>query len=210
MSDGYEDGPAPERPHITSDVVLLSVQHGALAVLLIERAWDPFADSLALPGGHVDQGETFHQAAARELEEETGVALPVRNLSWVGLYDDPDRDPRGRYVGAAYAAIVNGDVQPHAGSDAKTVLWVAVRSLRDYALAFDHRKIIADACVTHLDEIEHALGSVPGPRCQIAVLNSKGAGHTIVVPESESLYFEELPFNANNVMSTQATEVGQQ
>ncbi|WP_318265286.1 NUDIX domain-containing protein [Streptomyces halstedii] len=38
----------------TADVVLLAADH----VLLIERGWDPYKNSWALPGGHVDSGET--------------------------------------------------------------------------------------------------------------------------------------------------------
>jgi 8-oxo-dGTP pyrophosphatase MutT (NUDIX family) len=53
-------------------VVLLPVDDGLLA---IRRAIEPHAGRLALPGGYVSLGETWQQAAARELEEETGVRI---------------------------------------------------------------------------------------------------------------------------------------
>lgn len=55
-------------------VVILTVRDASLAVLLIHRAADPFADSWALPGGLLLPGETLDQAAARKLVSETGVS----------------------------------------------------------------------------------------------------------------------------------------
>ena len=40
----------------------------------------------SLPGGGVETGETFEQAAYRELEEETGVLLPPGTLELVGEF----------------------------------------------------------------------------------------------------------------------------
>ncbi len=46
-----------------------------------------------LPGGMVDWGEDIATVAQRELKEETGLELvQIRRL--VGVYSDPDRDPR--------------------------------------------------------------------------------------------------------------------
>src|SRR5205814_8192464 len=50
-------------------VCLLPVDGG---LLVIRRAIPPKVGELALPGGYVDLSETWQQAAARELEEETG------------------------------------------------------------------------------------------------------------------------------------------
>ncbi len=72
----------------TADVVLLAAHKGALHVLVIERGWDPFEGQLALPGGHVDPGETSEQAARRELAEETGITAPAA-LRRVGRFDAP-------------------------------------------------------------------------------------------------------------------------
>src|SRR5262249_31424310 len=53
-------------------VCMLPVDGG---LLVIRRAIPPAVGQLALPGGYVDFGETWQQAAARELLEETGVAI---------------------------------------------------------------------------------------------------------------------------------------
>ncbi|MFE1323690.1 NUDIX domain-containing protein [Streptomyces sp. NPDC058741] len=123
----------------TADVVC--IRGGA--VLLIERGWPPHKGQLALPGGHVDPGETSRAAAARELLEETGVHVDPWDLSLIGIYDAPDRDPRGRYVTAAYLVVVPDDTTAQAGDDAAAVRWIPLDSAR--GLAFDHTDIVTTA-----------------------------------------------------------------
>lgn len=53
-------------------------------LLLIERADDGY---WTMPGGMMDVGETFAQAAVREVREETGYEVEVTGV--VGLYSDP-------------------------------------------------------------------------------------------------------------------------
>ncbi|WP_046500019.1 NUDIX domain-containing protein [Streptomyces odonnellii] len=120
----------------TADVVCLRGDH----VLLIERGWPPHQGQLALPGGHVDPGETSRAAAARELLEETGVRVREEDLHLVGVYDHPARDPRGRYVSAAYAVTVPADTTAQAGDDATAVKWTPLNA--PGTLAFDHGAIV--------------------------------------------------------------------
>ncbi|GAA1233901.1 NUDIX hydrolase [Kitasatospora nipponensis] len=113
-------------------------------VLLIERDWPPFEGAWALPGGHVDPGETSRAAAGRELEEETGVRVDTADLLQLGTWDTPGRDPRGRYVTVAYLAVVPDDTAIVAGDDARTARWWPCDDL-PAQLAFDHAAILATA-----------------------------------------------------------------
>ncbi len=109
-------------------------------LLLIRRKHLPFRGQYALPGGYVEYGETTEDAAARELAEETG--LLAVNVSLLGVYSDPHRDPRGHVVSIAYRVAVAG-YDLRAGDDAAEAAFVADWEHLD--LAFDHRKIVADA-----------------------------------------------------------------
>lgn len=50
----------------------------------------PFANCWTLPGGRVEADETPEEAAYRELEEETGLRVP---LSYWSVYDRPTTEP---------------------------------------------------------------------------------------------------------------------
>ena len=75
-----------------------------------------------------------------ELEEETGIVLTGMQL--VGIYSDVERDPRGRVITAAYAAVTTMP-EATAADDAAAAKWWPLNELPP--LAFDHDKILADA-----------------------------------------------------------------
>jgi 8-oxo-dGTP diphosphatase len=125
----------PETPKLMVDVVI-PAQRG---VVLIRRGSEPFKGRWALPGGFVEVGETVEEAADREAAEETGLAVEVARL--VGVYSDPERDPRGHNVSVAFIArVLSGELC--AGTDASEI---AVLDPDSVELAFDHHKIIEDA-----------------------------------------------------------------
>ena len=125
----------PETPKLMVDVIIPSER----GVVLVRRRSEPFAGRWALPGGFVEVGETVEEAADREAAEETGLAVEVARL--VGVYSDPERDPRGHNVSVAFLArVLSGDLV--AATDASEVAVVDPSSVE---LAFDHRKIIEDA-----------------------------------------------------------------
>jgi len=130
------------QPSLAVDCVVFDPQ-GRL--LLIRRKNPPFQGQYALPGGFVEYGETIEQAAARELSEETG--LHAIKLSLIGVYSDPNRDPRGHVVSIAYLAQVS-DFVPQAADDATQAEFVA--GWEGQTLAFDHNKIVSDARASNL------------------------------------------------------------
>ena len=130
----------PETIRYTADVVVITTDGW---VLLIQRGWEPHKGQWALPGGHVDAGETSRAAAARELAEEAGVYAMPEELTQVGTWDAPDRDPRGRYVTVAYRLTVIRGTEATAGDDAVRAEWWPLHDLPP--LAFDHADIIAAA-----------------------------------------------------------------
>jgi len=130
------------RPKVTTDAVVFAVGGDGLEVLLIERKHAPFEGAWALPGGHVDEGESLEACVLRELAEETGVS--EIELAQFRAFGDPGRDPRGWYITVAFAALVDKErIQLAAASDARAAGWHPVFALPP--LAFDHAKIIAYA-----------------------------------------------------------------
>ena len=139
---GPIDHGLPKTPALTVDCVICDPDE---RVLLIRRKNEPFKGAFALPGGFVDLGETVEVACRREVREETG--LSVADLTLLGVYSDPGRDPRGHTVSVVFMARLSSAEPPMAGDDADTAEWVA--DWRAQRLAFDHAKILEDAA--HLE-----------------------------------------------------------
>jgi 8-oxo-dGTP diphosphatase len=139
----------PETPKLMVDVVIPSER----GVVLIRRGSEPFKGKWALPGGFVEVGETVEEAADRETAEETSLVVEVARL--VGVYSDPERDPRGHNVSVAFLVRVFSG-QLAAASDAADI---AVLDPASVELAFDHSKIIEDAL--SLDSAMGRVGTLP-------------------------------------------------
>jgi len=140
MNASEQGSPYP-RPMLTVDVVVCVLEHATPRILLVERANPPFAGSWALPGGFVEQGEQVHEAAPRELAEETG--LRADRLELLGVYDTPGRDPRGWSVSAVFLARLAREAAVAGADDASDARWFSADRLP--RLAFDHGVIIDDA-----------------------------------------------------------------
>ena len=127
------------RPSVTVDIVLLTDDMTYPEVLLIRRKNPPYKNSWALPGGFLDMDETLEDCALRELHEETNISDV--QLTQVGTFGHPNRDPRGRVITVAYVGIVKLENQNAiASSDAAEVAWLSTLNLP--SLAFDHNEII--------------------------------------------------------------------
>jgi 8-oxo-dGTP diphosphatase len=103
--------------------------------LLAQRAHQPLRGLWSLPGGRIEWGETLHQAALRELAEETSVEAEIRML--LDAVDVIERDCAGNiahhYVLTTFAAVWRaGEARP--GSDAAAVRWVGASDLDKLAM----------------------------------------------------------------------------
>ncbi|MBA3532015.1 MAG: NUDIX domain-containing protein [Ardenticatenales bacterium] len=68
-------------------VVLVPVDKG---LLMVRRAIEPRKGLLALPGGFINMGESWQQAGAREVMEETGLALDPDEIKDFRALSAPD------------------------------------------------------------------------------------------------------------------------
>lgn len=127
------------RPMFAADIAVFDFVAGKAKLLFIERKNEPFKGKWALPGGFVDIDEEAEDAAARELEEETG--LTGVWLEQMHTFSKVGRDPRGRVVTALFMGVLaGGQNKLKAGDDAAKARWFDIEKLpKD--LAFDHKEV---------------------------------------------------------------------
>lgn len=141
-----------EKPMITVDIVVGTIEDGILKVLLIQRKFPPFKEKWALPGGFLRRGEDIVAAAARELKEETGVHGVY--LEQLYTFGSPKRDPRGRIITVGYFALVPPKMlKLKAGYDAADAKLFPLGGLP--ALAFDHKEITSYALSRIRNKIQY-------------------------------------------------------
>lgn len=124
---------AVENVVVTVDMLLVTSDRKILLIQRRDGTW-------ALPGGKLDEGERIEHAAYRELREETHVEGV--ELHYAGYFDEPGRDPRGRYISHAFIGYVSDEamVKVQADDDANDVAWWSLGALP--VLAFDHDEIV--------------------------------------------------------------------
>ena len=160
-------------PSVTVDMAVFTMLRTegecALAVLLIRRGNHPYLGTWALPGGFVEMEEELVDAAARELQEETGVTgVPLRPF---GMFGGVNRDPRTRVISAGFFAVAPMcSLAPGAGDDAadaslfvvETSLEAASASAETYRMTLFGRRILCARAQLRYDALGAQAAQVPG------------------------------------------------
>jgi 8-oxo-dGTP diphosphatase len=110
---------------------------GDLEVLLVHR---PRYDDWSFPKGKLEPGETHEQAAAREVEEETGLHCTLgRELPSTSYHDSKGRPKTVRYWAMQ---PLEGEFRPHREID--EVCWLPPDAAREL-LSHRHDREVLDA-----------------------------------------------------------------
>lgn len=132
----------PDRPYVGVGIVVFRGDE----VLLAQRGKWPRKYAWSIPGGAQELGETVHQAALRELREET--ALEVEIIGLVDVVDSINRDRGGRvefhYTLVDLAAEWRAG-EAVAGDDVAAVKWVKLADLDDFELRRATARVIRQA-----------------------------------------------------------------
>lgn len=127
-TDYYRDPSAPTANSVVPSVTAV-VQNDAGHLLLIHKTDN---DLWALPGGGHDIGERITDTVVREVLEETGIDVAVREL--IGLYTDPghvmaydDGEVRQQFSLCFRASPTGGALRT--SSESKEVRWVSPTDL---------------------------------------------------------------------------------
>ena len=92
---------APGRPQLAASAVIFREKH----FLVVRRANPPGRGLYSVPGGRVEHGETLHQAVAREVREETALAIDIVGFAgWREVLPDPAAGRTGHYLVISFAA----------------------------------------------------------------------------------------------------------
>ncbi len=121
-------------------------------VLIVKSGKPSHGGAWSLPGGHIEAGETAQEAAAREVMEETGIAVRLGGL--VDVVDVIRRGVAGQvvahYLLAVYHGVwVAGDPVP--GDDVVEARLVELQALATVTLLTGTEAAIAKAWRMHAE-----------------------------------------------------------
>lgn len=120
---------ASARPALAVGAVVVDGER----LLLVQRDRAPGSGTWAVPGGHVEAGETLAEAVTRELREETGIeGMCGALIGWSELIDVGDQT---HVVVLDFEVTLLASSDPVAGGDARDARWVPLGDVGELHLA---------------------------------------------------------------------------
>ncbi len=126
---------------VAVDCIIFGFDGKQLKALLIKRGFEPEMGKWSLMGGFVGKDENADEAAARVLQQLTG--LKDVYMEQLYAFSDVQRDTAGRVISIAYSALINiadYSEQLQLEHEAK---WFPLHRIPP--LIFDHREMVAKA-----------------------------------------------------------------
>lgn len=138
-------------------------------VLMIQRNQPPAMGLWSVPGGKLEGGESLSDACKREIKEETGLDVVVKNI--VAVVER--RIESFHYVVIDFLAHLLGDenTMPVAQSDVAEAKWISLDNIQEYDLVDGLAEIIMR---TYLLNINDRLGGLYD-------IDATGADYTLPV-----------------------------
>ncbi|WP_225735747.1 NUDIX hydrolase [Gulosibacter chungangensis] len=99
-------------------------------LLLVKRGREPQRGRWSLPGGKINPGESFEDAAIREFAEETGLVIEI--IRKLGITRMPTLDGREYEIHNFYTRVIRGELA--AADDAAGARWFPLNELYDLEL----------------------------------------------------------------------------
>jgi 8-oxo-dGTP diphosphatase len=115
---------------------------GSIEIALVHR---PKYDDWSLPKGKLDPGESFEEAAIREVEEETGLRCELG--PYLGETSYRDNKDRSKVVRWWAMEAGEGEFEPH--SEVDDLRWVAIDEAQE-RLSYDRDRDLAARAAAEL------------------------------------------------------------
>lgn len=131
-------GACGQTSYLNPAPVAVAVQPVGGGLLVVRRGIPPARGTLALPGGFIEVGETWQQAAVRELREEVGLTADPGTVRLFDVLSAPD----GTLLIFALLPVLGGEL-PESIANEESMGWQVVTEPTE--LGFDLHTRVANA-----------------------------------------------------------------